>query len=96
MARRMSGLRPGLRWGYVGDGRGFAYRGGSGWKRVRRGWSPVADVAIALSKAKVSRCTDVVVVGDNEFDVLTKVCPGLVCMVGLSISLCEDGVGCVD
>ncbi len=46
------------------------------------GWSPVADVAIALSTAEVSRCTDVVV-GDNEFDVLTKVCPGLVRMVGL-------------
>jgi hypothetical protein len=52
-------------------------------------------MAITLSKAKVSRDTDVVV-GDNEFDVLTKVCPVLVRMVGLAISLCEDGVGCID
>ena len=37
MARRMSGLRPGLRWGYVGDGRGFAYRGGSWLMKVHRG-----------------------------------------------------------
>ena len=58
-------------------------------------WSPVADVAIALSKARVSRCTGVVV-GDDEFDdVLTEVCPGLIRMVGLTVSLCEDGVGCI-
>jgi hypothetical protein len=57
-----------------------------GWSgRWVGGWSPVADVAIALSKAEVSRGTDVVV-GNDEFDVLVKICPRLVRMVGL----CED------
>ena len=55
---------------------------GGGWVG---GWSPVADVAIALSKAEVPRGTDVVV-GNDEFDVLVEICPRLVRMVGL----CED------
>ena len=67
-----------------------------GWSgRWVGGWSPVADVAIALSKAEVLRGADVVV-GNVKFYVLAEICPRLVRMVGLSVSLCEDGVGCVD
>ena len=88
MVCRMLGLR---RWEGVVVDRRCVYRVGSCWMKVHRGgrlvlavsgWYPVADVAIALSTAEVSRCTDAVV-GDIEFDVLTKVCPGLVRMVGL-------------
>jgi hypothetical protein len=53
------------------------------------GWYPVADVAIALSKAEVLRGADVVV-GNVKFYVLAEICPRLVRMVGLSVSLCED------
>ena len=55
-------------------------------------WSPVAGLAIALAKAEISRGTDGVVC-DNEFDVLAEVCPSLVRVVSLSVTLGEDGVG---
>jgi len=68
------------------------------WRGVVLGGEWLVSSRGCGDPAEVSRCTVVVVVvvGDNEFDVLAKICPGLVRMVGLTISLCEDGVGCVD
>ena len=57
-----------------------------------RCWFPVAGLAIALAKAEVSGGTDGVVC-DDEFDVLAEVCPSPVCVVSLSVTLGEDGVG---
>ena len=56
------------------------------------GWSPIAGVAIALAKAEVSGGAGIVV-GDDEFDILAEVCPSPVRVVGLSVTLGEDGVG---
>ena len=53
------------------------------------GWSPVAGVVITLAKAEVSGGAGVVV-GDDEFAVLVEVCPSPVCVIGLSVTLCED------